>query len=278
MVLLGILSLALAAALGQTNVFYMPKEAEEMPGISAADPFFGATNDEQVYAAAEFAHVPADIITITEVAFRVYRESHVPLDVVIERLLLRLEIFKGTMAELVAKQTGLKNPTIVFDRSNVRLVGRMGDSAAFDIRFSLKSPFTYDRRMGHLVLNIISNGSFGSKTSMDALGGDWSFSRGAYINVEPGGRRSITPKIMAAKFSYKVLSAQIDAIQRFPTEVRLACALSGAPDFIQVESSATVAGAFQSEANVRYDRISPERLLATIPASSASRYFRIQLR
>jgi len=278
MVLLGILSLALAAALGQTNVFYIPKEAETSFGSTYADPFFQTTNDEQVYAAAEFAHVPADIITITEVALRVSHRSEDRLDVVIERLLLRLEIFKGTMAELVAKKTGLNNPTIVFDRSNVRLVGRFGDPAAFDIRFPLKSPFTYDRRTGHLVLNIISTGEVGSKTDMDAFGGGGSFSRGAYIDVEDGGRRAISARIMSAKFSYKVLSAQIDAIQWFPTEVRLACTLSGAPDFIQVEGSASVAGAFQSEANVQYHRISPERLLATIPASSASRYFRIQLR
>lgn len=186
--LVSLLPLLLGSARSQTNTFIVPKEAESALGPSAVDPFFSTVSAEQAYAATEFGSLPSDVIAITEIAFRVDEALARPLDATFKDLILHMNVFTGSMQEIVARGSGLQNPiSTVYYQTNAHLTGRPGQVDGFDVRFPLRVPFLFDRRRGQLVLEINAGVQIDGKAMvhMDAIGDPvGGFDREAYISMQ----------------------------------------------------------------------------------------------
>src|SRR5690606_15791241 len=117
----------------------------------------------------------------------------------------------------------------VYARTNVTLKGQIGAPEDFAVRFTLESPFLFDRRRGHLVLGISATGHSGGFRRMDAepgyvLPGDpstgTSFDRGAFIVAQPFGQRAVLPGTIVTEFAFKTV-VTIDAIRSVTNSVEI---------------------------------------------------------
>ena len=281
--LVSVLSLLVTHIEGQTNAIIIPAEAEEMFGDSFADPFFFSSYVEQIYGQSEFADAPGDVLNITSIAFRVDESSRRALDAEKPEIMLWMNIFRGAMEEVVEKKTGVQNPvSVVFREQNVHLLGRTGLVEAFDVSFALETPFVYDRRLGQLVVTILSNGQYtGTGTSMDAHGiygnGGISFERGAYIYIEPFGVRRVVARLMDSKISYHTKGATIETIEVTQGSVFITFTVIGIDGTTEVEGAPFVNGPYTVEPNAQYTTTPEGKTRAMIPVSTDDRFFRVRL-
>jgi hypothetical protein len=271
--LFAVLTITLVAARAGTNTLIVSRDMSGTFGSSSADPFFGTTGyAEQIYAAGQFTDAAADILVITEVAFRL-DEAAGAMDVVFPRLRLDMSILRGPI-----EGGGQEPAATVYDREDVRLIGRGGELARFDVRFRLDQPFAYDRREGHLVLTIVSGfgAPAGNGAVLDADGSAGDFSKGAFIYLEPFGYPVARSVVLATEFSYKVMSASIEAVKRVDDTVQLYFTVSGNPTVIEIEGCPSAGGTYITE-NCTVTAPSPEWMRAVIPMTSKDRFFRIRL-
>lgn len=275
----GILISTLGAVHAGTSTLIVPKEAEISFGSTFADPFFGYSYVEQIYAASEFSALPADIITLTEVAFRVNESSLEALDVVIPRVQLLMNVFSGSMQEAVDRQSGVEAPVVVvLDGRDVHLTGRAGQVQAYDVRLPFQTSFAYDRRLGQLVLSILTEGGYSGKVlGMDAYGMLGEFDRGAHILTEPLGQRRARAIILATEFVYQMLSATIDAIRRVADSIQIDFSVVGEPRDIIIEGSEMVTGPYTVEGGAELTATGEGKMRAIIPMSSNNRFYRVRL-
>ena len=288
-ILFGLLGLTLTVSRGHTNTLIVPKEAENRFGSVWADPFFfGQGYVEQVYAASEFAGVPEDVFVLTEISFRIDDLATRPLDAVKPFITLEMNVFPGSMEEIVQRKSGIVTPQItVFSGTNVHLTAREGLVGAFDVRFTLQQPFVYDRRLGHLCLSVLSWGEYsGRARDMDAQGifivpGDStsgiSFERGVYIYREPIGTKQVTPTVMVTRFIHTATLAVIEGIGRFEETVQIDVRIIGSARTIRVEGSSDVNGPYSVEPNTEINMMGEGKVRCVIRASDSGRYFRIQV-
>jgi len=279
LLLLSVMAPTLIAARAQTNTLLVPSEVENTFGNSDADPFFNIhTSIEQIYPPSHFAVASADLITITEVAFRADESWDGIFDAVIGRVQLQMNVFRGPMADMVRNQSGVEAPvTTVFDRENVRVSGRAGELDSFTVRFPLQTPFNYDRRAGQLVLAIHTSGTdAGDLFSVDAQANS-SHERGVYILLEPLGQRRVRSQALATEFSYTAISAAIDGVRRRTNTIEIDFSTRGNPRGIWIEGSATANGIYNYDPSAQMVALGPDKMRAIIPMTSKDRFFRVRL-
>jgi hypothetical protein len=128
----------------QTNVIYMPTEMETALGSRYENPFSGwYYRYEQVYSSNLFAHLPAETVILTEVSFRAEQERAVS---VIPGALLALNVFQGSMEEIITRGTGYQLDAVRVFEGDIRWNAIRTN--AFDLRFPLTTPFV-GRRFGY---------------------------------------------------------------------------------------------------------------------------------
>jgi hypothetical protein len=191
-----------APAHAQTNTLIVPQEAENGFGSLSFAPF-AYSPFQQVYSATEFEHAQAPLIEITGIAFRL-NETGPSLDVIVPRVELYLNIFRGPMSALDRTSMGANlglDPIMVFGQPNVRLRAEAGQGAgAFDVYIPFERSFLYDRRAGQLVLFGRFDSGTGTHQDFDLI--DASFDRGLLIFPQPLTEPLSRPSILATQFSY----------------------------------------------------------------------------
>lgn len=283
LVLAALLSTGVAAC-GQTNTLVIPREGKTAFGNVYGDPFFLNFNVQQVYASTEFSDAPADVLTITEIAFRA-EETQQAIESTIDRLLLRMNVFPGSMEEVVEGKSGLIPPLArVFDAEGVRLVARPGSLEAFDLRFKLDPPFVYDRRLGQLVLLFSPAGSdiSGRAGSVDGhlMGEDGSpsFQRGALIVPQRIGEPFVSGVVLVTQFTYKFIRAAISSIEKSGSFLKMDFTVLGDASFVQVEASARVDGTYSALTGVDLTTNDGRKFQAIMPLPGSNEFYRIAVR
>lgn len=157
---------------------------------------------QQIYAAAEFADAPTEIIDIQGLALRLDAPMAV-LDVTVKRLTISMGIYRGAMSELTSRQFAPVNlVATVLDREEVRLTRTPGNPppGAFDVSLSFDTVYRYDRRLGQLAFTleqiITSTGGF----SLDTIPRTEDRGR-LYVSDFPNAPRGVNSTIVT-KFLY----------------------------------------------------------------------------
>jgi hypothetical protein len=191
----------------QTNTLIVPPEASNQAGNSFANALTGP-DGQQVYSAGEFSAAESDILLFTGVSFRV-NDNGGTLNAVLPRVTLRMATFPGSMAEARRDPfANLAGSITVYDEGDVHLqaaAAAPGTISPFDVKFTFEQPFTYDRRLGQLVLHIHNSNPTmfpAEVNSMDAIGAD--FDRGIYFHLTSQDNVAI-PQFICSQFSYVVV-------------------------------------------------------------------------
>jgi hypothetical protein len=148
----------------QTNRLILPREAENQFGNSFVRPRF-----QQAYPASAFSDAPSDRILITGLAFRV-EEGSDGFDATIS-LKLRMGVFRGPMSDIPrTRYIFLQDGIDVFDQGNVRLTTPApGSPGSFELRFPLDKSFSYDRKLGQLILQFEIGSATGRLQDFDRM-------------------------------------------------------------------------------------------------------------
>jgi hypothetical protein len=259
----------------QTSVIVLPKEIETTYGNAWTYQF---ADGEHIYAASEFDLAPSDVIIITGLAFRV-DEAYTNSRAAIWRIGLEMNVFPGSMKEIIERKTGVTNPIVDVFTGAVTQLPRNGPSLDYDLVMSFDRPFVYDRRIGPLVVQTrtysVDNHPF---TDIDAQ--SVPAERGVHIYTEGGfdPRRIVRPAMATTQFFFVTKQARINEIRRLSDVIQLAITVIGSPlSTVKIEGATVVDGPYSEEPNVRLRVETDGQVIAEISLPVRSRFFRVAL-
>ncbi len=189
------------AASGSAATLVVPPGASEKFGDTYADPFFFAAPPAvvQVYGSSEFASASSDVITITAMSFRLDPADAGSLNVLVPRLVVFMASYSGPLSAITRFGLADLQYRVVMDKS-VQFKAAPTTPNNFAITLSLDTPYIYDRRLGHLVVDFRPSGSptgysfqaIDAQTSQDSV----------LVRNESPGHTVLEEKAIVTKFSY----------------------------------------------------------------------------
>jgi hypothetical protein len=263
-VVLGLVAIGSIFSRGQTNTIIVPKEAETEFGDSYESGFHGLGHFQQIYSQSLFSSLP-EVIVITEMGIRANETGPQADDTVVREVPVVMSIFTGD------EWGWLPYSVTVLSNKDVAVKSSSGDLGVFHFWFVLDKPFTYDRRLGPLFVQVgVGRGHSGELPFLDAHFSN----QGTHIYLEPHGFRRFHGTIMATKILY-VVPPRITNVRRVGESLQIEFSHAVNTTDFQIEASSTVAGSYGSQEGISFVTISPTATRAIIPRPKEHRFYRI---